>query len=102
VWFTAASNPHTFTAAGRHGFHLLTALLNLTTAELEERIITYRKAREEAGHDPAGGHRDAHGAWLGVDEIACLIDFGMDLSSTLASMRRMVALLPQATACPPR
>jgi natural product biosynthesis luciferase-like monooxygenase protein len=185
VWFTAASNPHTFTAAGRHGFHLLTALLNLTTAELEERIITYRKAREKAGHDPAGGivtlmvhgyvgegddadvraaittpfrdylwanseiirsaakallnnmdldrltpadretlldfafdryfgsdsllasgptfqSRAAHLYDIGVNEIACLIDFGMDLSSTLASMRRMAALLPQATACPPR
>jgi hypothetical protein len=35
---------------------------------------------------------------IGVNEIACLIDFGMDLPSTLASMTRMAAVLPQETA----
>ncbi|MGW1738264.1 type I polyketide synthase [Nocardia sp. NPDC001965] len=55
VWLTAATNPATFAAAGRSGYHVLTALINLDVAELEERIAAYRAGRAEVGLDPAAG-----------------------------------------------
>ncbi|MFI7669482.1 type I polyketide synthase [Nocardia sp. NPDC049526] len=55
VWITAATNPATFAAAGRSGYHVLTALINLDVTELEERILAYRAGRAEAGLDPAAG-----------------------------------------------
>ncbi|WP_330253419.1 LLM class flavin-dependent oxidoreductase [Nocardia sp. NBC_00565] len=55
VWLTAATNPATFAAAGRSGYNVLTALINLDVTELEERIVAYRAGRTEAGLDPAAG-----------------------------------------------
>jgi hypothetical protein len=37
------------------GFNVLTALLKINTAQLEERIAVYRTAREDQGLDPAAG-----------------------------------------------
>ena len=31
---------------------------------------------------------------IGVDEIACLIDFGVDLNSTMESLARLLQLMP--------
>jgi phthiocerol/phenolphthiocerol synthesis type-I polyketide synthase E len=55
VWVTAASNPETFANAGRMGFNVLTALLNIDAAQLGERIAVYREARRGQGLDPAAG-----------------------------------------------
>ncbi|MEV5835293.1 MupA/Atu3671 family FMN-dependent luciferase-like monooxygenase [Nocardia sp. NPDC052112] len=55
VWLTAATNPATFAAAGRSGYNVLTALINLDVTELEERIVAYRAGRAEGGLDPAAG-----------------------------------------------
>lgn len=172
VWMTAASRPETFATAGKMGFNLLTALLNLDINDLEDRIAAYRAGRSEQGLDPAGGTvtvmlhtflgdgsdsqvrsivqdpfrrylwanseiiRSAAKALLnnldldqltpsdretlldfaferywasssllggrdtfkaradrlramGVDEVACLIDFGIDLDATMASLQRI-------------
>lgn len=176
VWLTAAGNPQTFASAGRKGFNVLTALLNLDIAGLEERIAAYRAGRSEEGLDPAAGTvtvmlhtflgegsdqqvrsvvqepfrnylwanseiiRSAAKALLnnldldqltpadketlldfaferywgsssllggretftqrvgrlcamGVDEVACLIDFGIDLPATLASLKRIAGAM---------
>ncbi|WP_327099125.1 LLM class flavin-dependent oxidoreductase [Nocardia vinacea] len=55
VWLTAATNPATFAAAGRSGYNVLTALINLDVNELEQRIVAYRAGRAESGLDPAAG-----------------------------------------------
>ncbi|MEV6139122.1 MupA/Atu3671 family FMN-dependent luciferase-like monooxygenase [Nocardia sp. NPDC051990] len=55
VWLTVSANPETFATAGRSGFNVLTALINLDPADLESRIAAYRKGRAEAGLDPAAG-----------------------------------------------
>lgn len=55
VWLTSAGNPETFAIAGRMDAHILTHLLGQSVDEVAEKILIYRKARAEAGHDPAGG-----------------------------------------------
>ena len=55
TWLTATSNDESFRRAGALGANLLTALLELRTDELADKIRVYRKAREEAGHDPETG-----------------------------------------------
>ncbi|MEU4486576.1 amino acid adenylation domain-containing protein [Streptomyces purpurascens] len=55
TWLTATSNDESFRRAGTLGVNLLTALLELKTDELADKIRIYRKAREEAGHDPETG-----------------------------------------------
>ncbi|MFI5780658.1 type I polyketide synthase [Nocardia sp. NPDC051570] len=55
VWLTVSTNPETFATAGRSGFNVLTALINLDPAELESRIAAYRRGRAEAGLDPVAG-----------------------------------------------
>jgi natural product biosynthesis luciferase-like monooxygenase protein len=55
VWLTAAASAATFQAAGECGANVLTAFLHISRAELEKYIAIYRKARAEAGHDPAAG-----------------------------------------------
>jgi natural product biosynthesis luciferase-like monooxygenase protein len=55
VWLTAATSAATFQAAGACGANVLTAFLHISRAELETYIAVYRKARAEAGHDPATG-----------------------------------------------
>jgi amino acid adenylation domain-containing protein/natural product biosynthesis luciferase-like monooxygenase protein len=55
TWLTATSNDESFRRAGTLGVNLLTALLELKVDELADKIRIYRKAREEAGHDPETG-----------------------------------------------
>ncbi|ANS68114.1 hypothetical protein SLINC_5890 [Streptomyces lincolnensis] len=55
TWLTATSNDESFRRAGALGANLLTALLELRVDELADKVRIYRKAREEAGHDPATG-----------------------------------------------
>jgi natural product biosynthesis luciferase-like monooxygenase protein len=54
-WITTAGNPKTWEQAGAMGANLLTHLLGQSLEEVAEKIKLYRKAREEAGHDPATG-----------------------------------------------
>jgi len=54
-WVTTAGNPETWRDAGRRGFNVLTHLLGQTVAEVGEKIALYRRARAEAGFDPAAG-----------------------------------------------
>jgi len=54
-WITTAGNPETFEAAGRTGANLLTHLLGQSLSEVAEKIAAYRRARAEAGFDPATG-----------------------------------------------
>ncbi|WJY14208.1 amino acid adenylation domain-containing protein [Pectobacteriaceae bacterium CE90] len=49
VWITAASDPASFTEAGRQGDNVLTAMFGLTFDELAGNIARYREAREQAG-----------------------------------------------------
>jgi natural product biosynthesis luciferase-like monooxygenase protein len=55
VWLTAATSAATFQAAGESGANVLTAFLHISRIELEGHIALYRRARAEAGHDPATG-----------------------------------------------
>jgi natural product biosynthesis luciferase-like monooxygenase protein len=55
VWVTTAGNPETWADAGRLGANVLTHLLGQTLAEVGDKIAVWRRARAEAGHDPAGG-----------------------------------------------
>lgn len=55
LWLTAANDPRSFESAGRLGTHLLTHMMDLGLEGLAERIGRYRRARAEAGHDPAAG-----------------------------------------------
>ncbi|MEU0504756.1 MupA/Atu3671 family FMN-dependent luciferase-like monooxygenase [Nocardia sp. NPDC005998] len=78
VWLTAATNPVTFAAAGRSGYNVLTALINLDVTELEERIVAYRTGRAESGLDPAAGTVSVmvH-AYLGAgsdDEVRAVVE----------------------------
>ena len=54
-WVTTAGNPETYRAAGEMGANVLTHLLGQDLDEVAEKIAIYRKAREEAGHDPDTG-----------------------------------------------
>lgn len=55
VWITAIGSPDSYQQVGRAGAHLLTSLLDQEVEELAEKIPLYRKAREQAGFDPATG-----------------------------------------------
>ena len=55
VWMTVAGNPKNFARAGASGANLLTHLLDQDEAVLATRVAMYRRAREEAGFDPATG-----------------------------------------------
>jgi len=55
VWVTSAGNPETFEIAGRANAHILTHLLGQSVEEVAEKILLYRRARAEAGLDPATG-----------------------------------------------
>jgi natural product biosynthesis luciferase-like monooxygenase protein len=54
VWYSTFSEKG-FEHAGRNGYNLLTMLLAIDLPALEKKIKIYRKAREEAGYDPASG-----------------------------------------------
>ncbi|MBW1598461.1 bifunctional LLM class flavin-dependent oxidoreductase/SDR family oxidoreductase [Streptomyces sp. JJ38] len=55
LWLTAASSPASFAKAGSVGANLLTHLLDQGVDGLAENIARYRKARADAGFDPAEG-----------------------------------------------
>ena len=55
VWITTAGNVETFRAAGAAGVNVLTHLLGQPLEELEEKIVAYRQAAADAGHDPKKG-----------------------------------------------
>lgn len=55
VWMLVAQNPESFAYAGRHGYNVFTMLYGYGLDELREKILRYRAARREAGHDPDGG-----------------------------------------------
>ena len=55
TWITTAGNVETFRAAGAAGVNVLTHLLGQSLAELEEKIVAYRQAAADAGHDPKKG-----------------------------------------------
>jgi natural product biosynthesis luciferase-like monooxygenase protein len=56
MWLTCSGGEERFAEAGRLGVNVLTALLFQTPAELQRKIAVYREARNQAGHDPHGGH----------------------------------------------
>ncbi|PKQ13485.1 MAG: peptide synthetase [Alphaproteobacteria bacterium HGW-Alphaproteobacteria-1] len=53
VWVTTAGNPETWREAGAHGANVLTHLLGQSIPEVGDKIMLYRAALREAGHDPA-------------------------------------------------
>ncbi|GAB5405600.1 MAG: hypothetical protein Aurels2KO_38310 [Aureliella sp.] len=53
IWLTTAGNPESYRQAGLLGTNVLTHLLGQTVEEVAEKIAIYRKARAEAGLDPA-------------------------------------------------
>jgi len=55
ICLTAAGNPKTYQAAGQMGANLLTHVLDQGIEQLTEKIAIYRKARGDAGFDPASG-----------------------------------------------
>jgi natural product biosynthesis luciferase-like monooxygenase protein len=55
VWMLVAQNPESFAYAGQRGYNVFTMLYGYDLESLRERILRYRTARREAGHDPDGG-----------------------------------------------
>ena len=55
VWVTTAGNPETFIEAGRIGANVLTHLLGQSVEKLAPKLLAYRRARADAGFDPATG-----------------------------------------------
>jgi natural product biosynthesis luciferase-like monooxygenase protein len=53
LWVTTAGNPETWREAGRLGANVLTHLLGQSVDEVAGKIVLYRAALREAGHDPA-------------------------------------------------
>lgn len=54
TWLTSSSSPQTWQTAGELGANVLTALLQQTVEEIEERVRLYRAAGSAAGHDRPG------------------------------------------------
>ncbi len=54
-WVTTAGSVETFRLAGSAGHNVLTHLLGQSLEEVTEKIAEYRRARADAGHDPATG-----------------------------------------------
>ncbi|MFG1797762.1 MupA/Atu3671 family FMN-dependent luciferase-like monooxygenase [Nocardia sp. NPDC049149] len=55
VWITTAGTPETWALAGAKGYHVLSGLLQGDLDRAAANIARYRKARADAGHDPATG-----------------------------------------------
>lgn len=53
IWLTCTKSRETFIKAGELGCNVLTALIDMTTEELEQKIKLYHQALEENGFDPA-------------------------------------------------
>ncbi len=54
TWYTTAGNIESFELAGRTGLNLLTHLLGQTLEELAEKVVAYRNAWDDAGHEGRG------------------------------------------------
>lgn len=52
LWLTCTKSPDTFETAGRLGCNVLTALIDMTNEELEEKLTLYFKTLAAHGHDP--------------------------------------------------
>jgi amino acid adenylation domain-containing protein len=111
MWIRAVNDPETCRLAGEMGAGLLTDLTGQTLEELTANLTVYREALARAGHPPETGHaalllcasaligppdsvdplvERLHGA--GVDEIACLVDFGVEPEEVRASLPWIAAL----------
>ncbi len=55
LYITTSGNPEGFEKAGSLGLNILTAVLDQTLEDLSEKIVLYRKKREENGFDPSTG-----------------------------------------------
>ncbi|MGC0208551.1 MupA/Atu3671 family FMN-dependent luciferase-like monooxygenase [Streptomyces levis] len=55
IWITSSGNPRTFQDAGARGLNVLTHLIGQNLEQLAEKVALYRKARADAGFDPATG-----------------------------------------------
>ncbi|WP_193200137.1 type I polyketide synthase, partial [Nostoc sp. MG11] len=55
IWITCTGSKERFIEAGASGFNILTALLFQPVEELAEKIVLYREARKQHGHDPDSG-----------------------------------------------
>lgn len=55
VWVTTSGTRETFERAGRAGVHVLTHLLGQSIDDVAANIAAYRRARADAGFDPAEG-----------------------------------------------
>jgi natural product biosynthesis luciferase-like monooxygenase protein/non-ribosomal peptide synthase protein (TIGR01720 family) len=72
VWITAAGNPETFEAAGRHGTNLLTHLLGQSISELTTKISLYRNAWKSSGHLGEGHVTVMLHTYIGIDKETTL------------------------------
>ncbi|MFD0307010.1 MupA/Atu3671 family FMN-dependent luciferase-like monooxygenase [Streptomyces sp. NPDC127119] len=52
IWLTCTKSPDTFETAGRLGCNVLTALIDMTNEELEDKLALYYKTLQDYGHDP--------------------------------------------------
>jgi len=55
VWLTASRRVETFVDAGKNGYNVLTMLQGSNLEQLSEKIVRYREALADAGHDPQAG-----------------------------------------------
>jgi natural product biosynthesis luciferase-like monooxygenase protein len=70
VWLLATQSNDSFLHAGKMGYNVFTMLYGMDLEAMGKKIELYRKAREEAGYDPATGivslmlhtmiHKEAH------------------------------------------
>ena len=55
VWLLITQNEDAFIHAGKMGYNVFTMLYGTNLENLSQKIALYRKARQEAGHDPVSG-----------------------------------------------
>ncbi|PZN68745.1 MAG: LLM class flavin-dependent oxidoreductase [Candidatus Methylumidiphilus alinenensis] len=55
VWLLVVQNDAAFTYAGRQGYNVFTMLSGVDMDTMGKKFALYRRAREEAGHDPQTG-----------------------------------------------
>ena len=55
VWLLVVQNDAAFTYAGRQGYNVFTMLSGVDMDPMGKKFALYRRAREEAGHDPQTG-----------------------------------------------
>lgn len=55
IWITSSGNVETFRSAGAIGANLLTHLIGQDLTQLREKIVQYRRAREEHGFEASSG-----------------------------------------------